>query len=121
MPFDSVHTILTAAFVRLAGVAIRSVDIGQRRPGGGEGGAVRTRFWIEAALSVVAAGALVLTLFVPDWIELVFQVDPDDHSGFLEWMIGVGALVTLGASLLARSEFRRYQALRAGGSAGPTR
>ena len=46
---------------------------------------------------VVAAAVLgflaLLTLVVPDWIEVVFKVDPDGGNGSLEWMIVAGCAV----------------------------
>jgi len=68
----------------------------------------RRRFWIEAGLGALSATLFVLTLFVPDWIEAVSRIDPDQHSGSLEWVI-VAALVvtTVVSSLLARREWRR--------------
>jgi hypothetical protein len=68
----------------------------------------RRRFWIEAGLSALSAGLFVLTLIVPDWIEAVFGVDPDRHSGSLEWaIVGVLLVTTLVSSMLARREWRR--------------
>jgi hypothetical protein len=57
-----------------------------------------------AALSGVLASA---TVVWRDWIEVVFGVDPDRHSGALEWAI-VAALVVgaLGCGVLARSAWR---------------
>jgi hypothetical protein len=67
----------------------------------------RARFWIEAAFSGLCVTLLGLTLLVPDWIEAVFGVDPDRHSGFFEWTI-VGLLAAAGAAsgALARLEWR---------------
>lgn len=68
----------------------------------------KTRFWIAARVSGVSVFLLVLTLFVPDWIEAVFRVNLDRHSGSLEWALD-GALlaVAVGAGVLARIERRR--------------
>jgi hypothetical protein len=68
----------------------------------------RRRFWFELGLGVLSAILLVLSLFVPDWIEVVFRVDPDGHSGSLEWVI-VAVLVVTGvvSSVLAGREWRR--------------
>jgi hypothetical protein len=64
--------------------------------------------WIETGLSVLSGAALTLTLAVPDWIEAVFGVDPDQSSGVLEWCIVGGLLVaTLAFGFLARREWRR--------------
>jgi hypothetical protein len=79
----------------------------------------RTLFLLESGL---AAGAMVLALvtaFWPDWIELLFGIDPDGHSGSLEWVI-VAALVVAGLTLaiLARLEWRRIMQGRPGLSDG---
>jgi hypothetical protein len=68
----------------------------------------RLRFWFEAGFGAVSAILLVLTVFVPDWIEVVFRVDPDQHSGSLEWGISaVLAVMSVLSGLLARGEWRR--------------
>jgi hypothetical protein len=68
----------------------------------------RRRFWVEAAVGGLSAVLLVLTIFVPDWIEATSRVDPDQHSGSLEWAISAALLgTTLVSSLLARREWRR--------------
>jgi hypothetical protein len=50
----------------------------------------------------------VADLIVEDWIEVVFGVDPDAHSGTAEWLIvvllGAGVIVS---ALLAGYEWRR--------------
>jgi hypothetical protein len=70
----------------------------------------RVRFWTE---SVIAGAALVLGLMTvvwPDWIEAVFGVDPDNHSGALEWLVVAGLLVVAaGAGGVARVERRRLR------------
>jgi hypothetical protein len=69
---------------------------------------LRMRFWLEAILGVISAALLVLTLLVPDWIEAVFGIEPDEGNGSLEWAIAGGLLaVTIAASALARIEWRR--------------
>jgi hypothetical protein len=45
----------------------------------------RALFWIEAALAGAAGFLTVLTLFTREWIEAVFNVDPDGGDGSLEW------------------------------------
>ena len=71
-------------------------------------GYLRRRFWVETATASVCAALCLLTILWNDWIEIVFQVDPDQHGGSLEWLIvaasSAGA-VTLVA--LARNEWRR--------------
>ena len=69
--------------------------------------AVRRRFWIEAALAVVSATLLLVTLVWREWIEAVFRVDPDRSSGALEWAIVAAlCLTTLAFGALARSDWR---------------
>jgi hypothetical protein len=68
----------------------------------------RRRFWVEAGFGALSAILFVLTLFVPDWIEAVFRVDPDQRSGSVEWVIvAVLVVTTVVSSLLARREWRR--------------
>ena len=65
-------------------------------------------FWIEAILAAASALLLVLTLVWEDWIEIIFGVDPDNHSGSLEWLIVIVCLcITIVFSVLARQEWRR--------------
>ncbi|MEU6256108.1 ABC transporter permease [Streptomyces sp. NPDC047043] len=73
---------------------------------------VRLRGRIEAAAAGLCGLLFLVTLIWPDWIEAVFGVDPDQHSGALEWIIVALALcATSTFSLLARSEYRRARAL----------
>lgn len=66
------------------------------------------RFWVELILSVLTLGAALVTALWPDWIELVFKVDPDRGSGLLEWsIVGVLAVTAVVLSMLARAEWRR--------------
>jgi hypothetical protein len=67
----------------------------------------RTRFWIEAGLAVTTGFLAVLTVVWRDWIEAALRVDPDRHSGSLEWLI-VAALAVATCTLiaLARAEWR---------------
>jgi len=77
---------------------------------------VRARFWLESTLGGISALLFLITLVWPDWIELIFKVDPDKGSGSLEWAIVVVLPVAaICAALLARAEWRRTQpALSAG-------
>jgi hypothetical protein len=69
---------------------------------------MRARFWIEVATATACGLLALLTLIVEDWIEVVFGVDPDAHSGTAEWLIvvllGAGVIVS---ALLAGHEWRR--------------
>jgi hypothetical protein len=67
----------------------------------------RSRLRVDAVSASLSAFLLVLTLVLPDWIEVVFRVDPDAGSGELEWLIaGAFALGTVGFGLAARREWR---------------
>jgi predicted lysophospholipase L1 biosynthesis ABC-type transport system permease subunit len=75
---------------------------------------LRTRFWLESILGLVTAALAALTAVVPAWVEEVFGVDPDGHSGVLEWAI-VLVLLALALALAltlagaARRELARAQ------------
>ncbi len=73
--------------------------------------ALRGRFWLETGMAIVTTILFVITLAWHDWIEIIFNVDPDQGSGLLEWLI-VGALfvVTIALFTLARYEWRKARA-----------
>lgn len=73
--------------------------------------ALRVRFWLETALALVVSILFVITLVWKDWIEIVFNVDPDNRSGTLEWFIVV-ALFAVAITLfsLAGYEVRKARA-----------
>ncbi|MBB4984807.1 MULTISPECIES: ABC transporter permease [Streptomyces] len=74
---------------------------------------VRLRGRIEAIAASLSGLLFLLTLIWPAWIEGVFGVDPDQHSGALEAVVvGVALVATITFSLLARAEFRRARAVR---------
>jgi hypothetical protein len=69
---------------------------------------VQARVWVKAALAAVTAVSFALTLAWRDWIEIVFRVDPDHGSGWLELLILAVALsLTLALSISARGDWRR--------------
>ena len=69
---------------------------------------LRPLFWIEALLAIGNAVLLVMTVLWKDWIEIVFNVDPDAGSGALEWaIVAVTLLLTIAFVVLARGEWRR--------------
>lgn len=71
----------------------------------------RARFWFEFALSVASGFLGLVTLVWRDWIEAVFRLDPDRHSGALEWLIVLGLLLTAAvAGTAARVEWGRGRA-----------
>ena len=68
---------------------------------------MRTRFWMEAALAGLSCVLMILAFAWPEWIELLFGVDPDGGSGELEWAIaGVLLVATAAFSALARRDWR---------------
>jgi hypothetical protein len=68
----------------------------------------RVRFFVEVALASIWGFLVVLTLVWSDWIEALFGVDPDRHSGSFEWgVVFVLAALTGIFSLLAHAEWRR--------------
>ena len=73
--------------------------------------ALRRRFWLETGMALVTGILFVVTLVWYDWIEIIFNVDPDQGSGLLEWLV-VGALlvVTIVLFVLAGYEWRKAQA-----------
>ncbi len=69
---------------------------------------LRPRFWVETVMSMSSFVFAMLTLLWKDWIELVFRVDPDQHSGSIEMTIVLSAIaITVIAATLARAEWRR--------------
>jgi hypothetical protein len=73
--------------------------------------ALRARFWLETGMAIVTGILFVITLVWHDWIEIIFNVDPDQGSGLLEWLIVRALLVvTIAFFILARYEWRKAQA-----------
>lgn len=70
-------------------------------------GATSWKLFSEMGLTGVCALLALLTAAKPDWIEAVFGVDPDNHSGEAEWLV-VAALAAV--AVLARIEWRRLRA-----------
>ena len=69
---------------------------------------LRRRFWLEAGVAIATGIMFVITLAWHDWIEIIFNVDPDEGSGLVEWSI-VGALliVTITLCILSYYEWQR--------------
>jgi hypothetical protein len=61
---------------------------------------LRPAFWIESVMACLTAFLALLSLLTPDWIEVVFGIDPDRHSGSVEWGIVVVCCVAPGVRLL---------------------
>jgi hypothetical protein len=65
----------------------------------------RTSPRAEGGLGIVALALAAVTLFAPDWIELIFGAEPDGGDGALEWSI-VAILGVAGLVLSARAAMR---------------
>jgi hypothetical protein len=66
------------------------------------------RFWVESASAIATAILAVVTSVWPEWIEAVFDADPDGGSGAAEWaVVGVLAIITLALAGAAGLEWRR--------------
>ena len=65
-----------------------------------------SRIRLESALAIASGTLCVLTFVWRDWIEAVFRVDPDRHSGALEWAI-VAVLLAAFATLTVHVQVLR--------------
>jgi hypothetical protein len=75
---------------------------------------LQKRFWTEAAVGILSTALLVATLIWPDWLELVFHVDPDGGNGIAELaFVLLFALVALAAFAFARVHWCRAHLLEA--------
>jgi hypothetical protein len=60
---------------------------------------------------VLCGVSLLLSLFVPDWIEVFTDASPDGGDGTAEWALSIGLLVgTVAFILLARRDWRALRA-----------
>jgi hypothetical protein len=69
---------------------------------------MRPRFWLEVALAILTAAAAIATIVWPEWIELVFGIEPDEGNGTLE--LGVTLTIAIVSAILAmaaRTDWRR--------------
>jgi hypothetical protein len=63
---------------------------------------------VELGLGLASTLFAILTLAWKDWVEIVFKVDPDHHSGSLEWtIVAIAVAVTVIALAAARFEWRK--------------
>jgi hypothetical protein len=70
--------------------------------------ALRPIFWLETGMATITGILFVITLVWRDWIEIIFNIDPDNRNGSLEWLIvGVLLAVTLVLFTMAGFEWRR--------------
>ncbi len=75
---------------------------------------VRWRLLLELGLSVGFAFTALLTVIIPDWIEVFFGIEPDEGSGAAEVSVTVILLVlTFLCALAARLEVRSLSLARA--------
>ena len=73
--------------------------------------AIRRRFYFEVVLGASSILLLLVTLIWKDWIEIVFQVDPDAGNGSVEYFVCVVLMAAAACSAwLARTEWRRFRA-----------
>lgn len=69
---------------------------------------LRAIFWWEAVCAIGSAVLFVVTLFNREWIEIVFNVEPDGGSGTMEWAtVSILAALTLLSVTLVGREWRR--------------
>lgn len=77
---------------------------------------------LEAGLAAASMAIALLTLFRSDWLESAFGIDPDQHSGMIEWLFAV-ALLSVSLSFAADTYRRVHRLQRIGPgarTAGPT-
>ncbi len=68
---------------------------------------LRHRFYLQIGFGIAAFLLFAITLIWNDWIEMVFNIDPDQNSGFVEWSImGIALAVAVGLFMLAYYEWR---------------
>jgi hypothetical protein len=73
-------------------------------------GTRRLRFWIESSVAGTSLLLALLTLVWRDWIEAIFGVEPDNHSGEFEWLIvAVLLVVAVAMAITAHFEWRRLK------------
>lgn len=69
---------------------------------------VRRRFWLECGLAGLSCLLAIGTILWPEWIEILFGVDPDHGNGILEVLITVVTVVASLAFVVAsRLEWKR--------------
>jgi hypothetical protein len=68
-------------------------------------------FWLEIVLASLSAFIAALTLVWHDWVEGIFDFDPDRFSGSFEWeLVAVCVALTVLCGTLARREWRKAAA-----------
>lgn len=68
---------------------------------------LRFGFWVDVVCGSLGLALAIVTVFVPDWIEVVSGVDPDRGDGLAEWaLVGVLLVGSTGLAFAARREWR---------------
>jgi hypothetical protein len=74
---------------------------------------MNARRWISGALAAISAALLVLTLVWPQWIEGIFEAEPDSGDGSFELMIVIAlAVVAVAFSADAIVAWRKARSRR---------
>ncbi|MHB8660236.1 MAG: ABC transporter permease [Solirubrobacteraceae bacterium] len=64
--------------------------------------------WFETCAAILSGSLMILTVLWRDWVEVLFGVDPDHHSGSLEWFLLVGSIsATALLAVAARHEWNQ--------------
>jgi hypothetical protein len=70
----------------------------------------KARAWLETVFAVVGLSLCLLTLVWREWIEFLFGVDPDRHTGALELLVAGAFLVSsVVLGRMARRDWRTLQ------------
>ena len=69
---------------------------------------VRVRFWVECGLAALCAVLAISSVIWGNWIELLFEFEPDGGDGSFEWGIVIAfALAAVVFAVLARLDSHR--------------
>jgi uncharacterized membrane protein SirB2 len=80
---------------------------------------MKARIWIELASGAVGAALAFVSSLWPQWIEMLFDAEPDGGSGEAEWLVtALFLLVAVVSFALAGFERRRARTQSAGVSKG---
>ena len=73
-------------------------------------GQARKRLRLDVGLAILSVLLFGATPLWPEWIEIVFGVDPDYGNGSIEWLImELAAISAVAAIFLARADWRRLR------------
>ena len=74
---------------------------------------VRRRFWLECGLGGLSCLLAIGTIVWPEWIEILFGVDPDHGNGSVEVLVTVVTVaLSLAFVVASRLEWKRAAAPR---------